>query len=63
MTQNQIVWPMDVSDSEFPSGPLTFKPRGFLVAILEDAEDSNRAVAALRDAGFGESELRVYTCQ
>jgi hypothetical protein len=58
-----ILWPMDVSESDFTSGPLYFKPRGFLVAILPDPEEAARAVAALRAGGFAERELRVYTGQ
>jgi hypothetical protein len=43
--------------------PLVFKPEGFLVAILEDADQAEQARAALADAGFAESGLRVYTSQ
>ena len=61
MTGNEIdiAWPMDVSMSDFSSGPLRFKPRGFLVAILPDPEETARAVAALRAGGCTERELRV----
>jgi hypothetical protein len=52
---------MDVSESDFSSGPMHFKPRGFLVAILPDPEEATKAVAALRAGGFAERELRVYT--
>jgi hypothetical protein len=65
MTGNDVnvVWPMDVKESDFSSGPLVFKPRGFLVAILADPEEAEKAVRALRKGGFGERELRVYTGQ
>jgi hypothetical protein len=63
MPDNQIVWPMDVSENHFTSGPLIFRPRGFLVAILENADETDRAVVSLRNAGFGQEELRVYTSQ
>jgi hypothetical protein len=58
-----IAWPMDVSVTDFSSGPLRFKPRGFLVAVLPDPEEAATAVAALRAGGFAERELRVYTGQ
>ena len=65
MTGNEvdIVWPMDVRETDFSSGPLVFKPRGFLVAILPDADEAQKAVAALQGGGFAERELRVYTGQ
>jgi len=58
-----IVWPMDVRVTDFSSGPLRFKPRGFLVAILPDPDEVERAVAELRAGGFAERELRVYSGQ
>jgi len=42
---------------------MVFEPRGVLVAILRDAEEADRAVDALRSAGFAERKLRVYTSQ
>ena len=65
MTGNEvdIAWPMDVSVTDFSPGPLRFKPRGFLVAILPDPEETAKAVAVLRAGGFAERELRVYTGQ
>jgi hypothetical protein len=41
--------------------PLFFNPQGFLVAILEDADQAEQARAALGEAGFAETDLRVYT--
>ena len=43
--------------------PLVFNPQGFLVAILEDADQAEQAGAALAAAGFAERDLRVYTSQ
>ena len=65
MTGNEvdIVWPMDVRETDFSSGRLHFKPRGFLVAILPDPAEVERAVTALQVGGFAERELRVYTGQ
>jgi hypothetical protein len=63
MTGNEvdIAWPMDVRETDFSSGPLHFKPRGFLVAILPDQEETAKAAAALHACGFAEREMRVYT--
>jgi hypothetical protein len=41
--------------------PLVFTPQGFLVAILEDADQAEQAKAALAEAGFADRDLRVYT--
>jgi hypothetical protein len=41
--------------------PLFFNPQGFLVAVLEDADQAERARAALAGAGFADRDLRVYT--
>jgi hypothetical protein len=64
MDEHEVVWPMGMSDQDPAVGdrPLTFNPRGFLVAILDD-DDAQRARAALREAGFGDRDLRVYTSQ
>jgi hypothetical protein len=63
MTANQAAWPTGMSDQD-PSArerPLVFDPQGFLVAILEDADQAEQAKATLAEAGFAESDLRVYT--
>jgi hypothetical protein len=65
MSANGVPWPTGMSDQD-PAArerPLVFKPEGFLVAILEDADQAEQARAALADAGFAESGLRVYTSQ
>ena len=65
MSANDVVWPTGMSDQD-PAArdrPLFFNPQGFLVAVLEDADQAERARAALADAGFAERDLRVYTSQ
>ena len=62
MSEDEVVWPTGMSDQD-PAArgrPLVFNPQGFLVAILEDAD---QARASLADAGFAERDLRVYTSQ
>jgi hypothetical protein len=63
MSANEVVWPTGMSDQD-PAArarPLVFNPQGFLVAILEDAEQAEQARSALADAGFADRDLRVYS--
>jgi hypothetical protein len=63
MSANQAAWPTGMSDQD-PAArerPLFFNPQGFLVAVLEDADQAERARAALAAAGFADRDLRVYT--
>jgi hypothetical protein len=63
MNANQVAWPTGMSDQD-PAArgrPLVFDPQGFLVAILEDADQAEAARVALAEAGFADRDLRVYT--
>jgi hypothetical protein len=65
MDDDEVVWPTGMSEQD-PAArerPLFFNPRGFLVAILEDANQAEQAKATLADAGFADRDLRVYTSQ
>ncbi len=61
MADTDIVWPMGMTDRDLSTRPLVFDPRGFLVAILGDADRAEEAAAALRRAGFADRKLRIYT--
>ena len=63
MDQEEVVWPTGMTDRDPParSRPLIFRPEGFLVAIVEDSEQAERAKAALIGAGFADCDLRIYT--
>jgi hypothetical protein len=63
MPENETVWPMGMKDRNLSDRPMIFNPRGFLVAILTDADEADRAVDALGSAGFADRKLRVYTSQ
>ena len=63
MPDHEIIWPMGMTDRNLSDRPMVFHPQGFLVAILTDADEAERAVSALRSAGFSDRELRVYTSQ
>jgi hypothetical protein len=65
MSANDVVWPTGMSEQD-PAArerPLFFNPKGFLVAVLEDADQAEQARAALAAAGFADRDLRVYTSQ
>jgi hypothetical protein len=65
MSEDEVVWPTGMSDQD-PAArarPLVFNPQGFLVAILEDADQAEQAKATLAKAGFAQGDLRVYTSQ
>jgi hypothetical protein len=63
MAENEVVWPVGTTDRDPDLGdrPVVFRPKGFLVAILGDAEDAERAATALTAAGFADRELRIFT--
>jgi hypothetical protein len=65
MADDEIVWPVGTTDRDpdLSSRPMIFAPRGFLVAILPDAEEAERAAARLREAGFTDRKLRIFTSQ
>jgi hypothetical protein len=65
MSADEVAWPMGMTDQDPALGarPLVFNPQGFLVAILEDADQAEQAKAALAGAGFAERDLRVHTSQ
>jgi hypothetical protein len=65
MDEEEVVWPWGLTDRDPDpaSRPWVFRPRGFLAAVLEDADRAAEAVALLRQAGFAEKDLRTYTGQ
>jgi hypothetical protein len=65
MADTDIVWPVGTTDldPDLSDRPLVFAPKGFLVAILPGAPEAQRAADALRTAGFGERELRMFTSE
>jgi hypothetical protein len=65
MSEDEVVWPTGMSDQDPPARerPLVFNPQGFLVAILQDADQAEQAKTTLAQAGFADRDLRVYTSQ
>ena len=60
---NDVEWPWGMSDQDPDpeSRPWVFKPRGFLLAVVEDAPTAERARVALLEEGFTETNLRIFT--
>jgi hypothetical protein len=65
MADTDIVWPVGTTDQDpdLSARPMVFHPKGFLVAILPGTDEAERAAAALRDAGFTDEKLRIFTSQ
>ena len=63
MADNNFVWPVGTTDRDpdLAARPLVFNPKGFLVAILPDPDEAERAAAALRTAGFADQDHRIFT--
>ncbi len=63
MTDGEVIWPWGMSerDPDPASRPWVFNPRGFLVAVLEDTAEGERAADHLGDVGFSEGDRRLYT--
>lgn len=59
MDEDKTIFPMDVTDPS--SRPWTFRPQGYLVAILADAEEAQRAETALVEKGFAPQDIKLYT--
>ena len=59
----EIRWPMDFSRRPGKGPNLTFRPEGFLVVMMAGDDEGRRAVLALQEAGFAESELKIYTSE
>lgn len=63
MTDKEVVWPwgMTERDPDPASRPWVFNPVGFLLAVLEDDAEAERAGAALEELGFTAAEHRSYS--
>lgn len=61
MDENENVFPMDFYVDDPAPRPWKFRPDGYLVVILSDADEGLRAEGALVAAGFGDRDVKVYT--
>lgn len=62
MPDGEVVWPWGMTDRDPDpaSRPWVFNPRGFLLAVLEDGAEGERAAAHLCEVGFSEGDRRLY---
>lgn len=62
MTGEEVVWPwgMTERDPDPASRPWVFNPVGFLLAVLENDAEAERAAATLEEVGFTPAEHRIY---
>jgi hypothetical protein len=59
MDEDRTIFPMDVTDPS--SRPWSWRPQGYLVAILADTEEARRAETALVESGFAPLDIKLYT--
>ncbi len=60
MDEDEATFPMDI-DPDPSSRPWKFRPEGYLVVILPDADEGKRAETALVADGFAPHDLKLYT--
>ena len=65
MDDDEVVWPWGMSerDPDPSTRPWIFSPRGFMVAVLEDADAAEGGRVALMGTGIREKDLRIFTAE
>ena len=61
MDEDENAFPMDFYVDDPQPRPWKFRPDGYLVVILSDADEGQRAEAALIAGGFAPRDVKVYT--
>ena len=61
MDEDETVFPMDIFDRDPSFRPWNFRPQGYLVVILADLEEAQRAEMALVQNGFAPQDIKLYT--
>ena len=61
MQQDDTSFPMDVTEDRPSPRPWNFPPEGYLVVILADPDEAQRAEAALVRKGFAPRDIKLYT--
>jgi hypothetical protein len=57
--EDKTTFPMDVTDPS--SRPWKFRPQGYLVVILADTDEAQRAETALVGEDFAHQDIKLYT--
>jgi hypothetical protein len=60
MDEDENAFPMD-SITDLAARPWKFRPEGYLVVILADTEEAQRAKEALVGGGFAPQDVKLYT--
>jgi hypothetical protein len=60
MSEDENVFPMDITDRDPSSRPSKWRPQGYLVTILADAEEAERAENALVQSGLAPRDVKLY---
>jgi hypothetical protein len=60
MSEDENVFPMDITDRDPSSRPSKWRPQGYLVTILADAEEAKRAENALVQSGLAPRDVKLY---
>jgi hypothetical protein len=58
--EDENVFPMDII-TDLAARPWKFRPEGYLVVILADTEEAQRAESALVEGGFASRDVKLYT--
>ena len=61
MAENELEWPFGSTDGGPGSRPLVVHLDNVLIAVLPDTAAGERAVEVLRDHGYPDERLRLYT--
>ena len=61
MNEDENTFPMDFYVRDSSPHPWKFKPEGYLVVILSDADEAQRAEADLVTNGFAPQDVKLYT--
>ena len=61
MDEGENTFPMDFYVRDSSPHPWKFKPEGYLVVILSDADQAQRAEADLVAHGFAPRDIKLYT--
>jgi len=61
MDEHENAFPMDFWAEDRSPHPWKFRPVGYLVVILSDAEEAHRALSSLVSQGFASRDVKLYT--
>ena len=61
MGEDEATFPMDITERDPSSRPWKFRPEGYLVVILSDADEAHVAETDLVAHGFVPRDIKLYT--